>query len=68
MQKSFGGESDSSKYAICGFNGIAKLADEFQERAPLRAGFIVKATLTLLSDQGVEVIAGANVNWHCLLD
>lgn len=34
----------------------------------LGAGFVVKPTLTLLSDKGVEVTVGTYIEWHSSVD
>ena len=49
---------------ICGFAEIHDILMASRKALLLGAGFVVKPTLTLLSDKGVEVTVGATTCHH----
>lgn len=51
---------------LCGFAGIVDILMISRKALLLGAGFVVKPTLTLLSDKGVEVTVGAKIIHHAI--
>ena len=71
MQKIFRGKSGSSKYVhvfLGQMDSYMYLLTTCRKALLLGAGFVVKPTLTLLSEKGVEVTVGGNINQSFLFD